>query len=286
MVVYGDILFVLNLVLDYGLLMATARIAGCPFVRLRLLAGALFGGLYALLIFVPGLEFLSAVPLRLCSGVVMLLMAFGGQRRFFHLLLVFAGVTMAVGGGVLALTAVGSATLYGGVVGTGADFLAVILAGAAGCMLLSLGFRRKGALGRRNYAQVSLALGERSTSFRALVDTGNSLTDQSNRRVIVADWQVLGELLPPEIGLERADVQSPGSGFEKLARVLGPGRVRLLSYRTVGLSDGLLLALRPDRVEINGRKRPGMLVAASAHPVSDGGEYQGLVGPDEIGGMV
>ena len=87
-------------------------------------------------------------------------------------------------------------------------------------------------------------------------------------------------------GRERGDVQSPGNGFEKLARVLGPGRVRLLSYRTVGLSDGLLLALRPDRVEINGRKHPGMLVAASAHPVSDGGEYQGLVGPEEIGGIV
>lgn len=286
MVVYGDILFVLNLVLDYGLLLATARIAACPFVRLRLLAGALFGGLYALLIFVPGLGFLSAVPLRVCCGVLMLLISFGGQRRFFHLFLVFAGVTMAVGGGVLALTAVGSATLYGGVVGTGADFLAVLLAGAAVCMLLSFGCRRKGALRRRDFAQISLALGERSTSFRALVDTGNSLTDQANRRVIVADWQVVGELLPPGTDLNPSDVQSPGVGFEKLARILGPGRVRLLSYRTVGLSDGLLLALRPDSVWINGRKRPGMLVAASACPVSDGGEYQGLVGPEEIGGMV
>ena len=135
MVVYGDILFVLNLVLDYGLLMATARIAGCPFVRLRLLAGALFGGLYALLIFVPGLQFLSALPVRLCAGVGMALIAFGGQRRFFHLLGVLAGVTAALGGGVLALTAVGSATLYGGVVGTGSDFLAVVLAGAVGNLI-------------------------------------------------------------------------------------------------------------------------------------------------------
>ncbi len=159
MVVYGDILFVLNLVLDYGLLMATARIAGCPFVRLRLLAGALFGGLYALLIFVPGLQFLAALPLRLCSGVVMLLMAFGGQRRFFHLLLVFAGVTMAVGGGVLALKAVGSATLYGGVVGTGSDFLAVILAGAAGACCFLWAFAARGLCGAGTMPRCFLALG-------------------------------------------------------------------------------------------------------------------------------
>lgn len=62
--------------------------------------------------------------------------------------------------------------------------------------------------------------------------------------------------------------------------------MRLLSYRTVGVADGLMLALRPDSVVINGRRRPGMLVAAAAHPVSDGGEYQGLVGPEELGGIV
>ena len=47
----------------------------------------------------------------------------------------------------------------------------------------------------------------------------------------------------------------------------------------------LLLALRPDRVVIDGKAHAGLLVAASAHPVSDGGSYQGLVGPDEMGGM-
>ncbi len=286
MVIYGDILFLLNLVLDYGLLLVTARIAACPVLRLRLAAGALFGAAYALLIFVPGLQFLSALPVRLCAGVGMALIAFGGQRRFFHLLGVLAGVTAALGGGVLALTAVGSATLYGGVVGTGSDFLAVVLAGAGICVLLTLGFRRKGAYSRREYAEVSLTLGARSASFRALVDTGNSLTDRSNRRVIVADWQVVLDLLPPDAGVERGDIQSPGAGFEKLARALGPGRVRLLSYRTVGVADGLMLALRPDSVVINGRRRPGMLVAAAAHPVSDGGEYQGLIGPEELGGIV
>ena len=43
MVVYGDVLFALNLLLDYAVLLASAKIAACPFVRLRLLGGALFG---------------------------------------------------------------------------------------------------------------------------------------------------------------------------------------------------------------------------------------------------
>lgn len=285
MVVYGDVLFLLNLCLDYGLLLATAKIAACPFVRLRLLAGAAFGAVYAVLVFVPGLQFLVAVPVRLASGVLMALIAYGGERRFFHLLLVFAGVSAALGGAVLALTTVGGATFYRGVATTGADLEAVVLAGAVGCVLLTLLFRRKGAkLRRQDFADIRLTLGERSVTFRALVDTGNSLTDRSNRRVVVADWQVLASLVP-EADLTRRDFQSPAGGFQKMAGVLEPSRVRLLSFRTVGVSDGLILALRPDGVWINGRKHPGVLVAGSAHPVSDGGEYQGLVGPEEIGGI-
>lgn len=286
MVVYGDVLFLLNLFLDYALLLATAKIAACPFVRLRVLLGALFGAVYAVLVFVPGLQFLAALPLRLASGAVMVLLAYGGERRIFHLLLIFAAVSAALGGSVLALTTVGGATFYRGVATTGADLQAVVLCGSVGCALLTLLFRRKGArLRRRDFAEIRLTLGERSTTFRALVDTGNTLTDRQGRRVIVADWQVFAELLPERGALNRSDFACPSSGFQKLTRLLEPGRARLLSFRTVGVSDGLILAIRPDAVVINGRNCPGMLVAGSAHPVSDGGEYRGLVGPEEIGGI-
>ena len=68
MVVYGDVLFALNLLLDYAVLLASARIAACPFARLRLLGGALFGAVYAVAVFVPGLQILSALPLTSCPS--------------------------------------------------------------------------------------------------------------------------------------------------------------------------------------------------------------------------
>lgn len=284
MVVYGDLLFVLNLLLDYGLLLATARIAGAPFVRLRLMMGAVFGAMYALLVFVPGLQFLSVLPMRFLMGAVMVMIAYGARRSALRLMVVFGAVSAALGGGVLALTTVGSATLYRGIVTTGADLVAVLLTGSLGCMLLGVLFRRGASkLRHRDYADVEVALGGRTTSFRALVDTGNALTDRTNHRVIVADWEVVREVLP---GLTYQDVCSPGLGFQKLTGLLPPSRVRLLSYRTVGVSDGLLLAVRPDRIVVNGKTRPGLLVAASAHPVSDGGLYRALIGAEEMGGMV
>jgi stage II sporulation protein GA (sporulation sigma-E factor processing peptidase) len=279
-VIYGDLLFGLNLVLDYALLLAAAKIAGRPFVRLRLLLGALVGAVYAELIFLPGCRFLSAVPCRLAFGLAMLLIAFAGQGGFWRLTAIFAAACAALGGGVLALTQLGEATLYQGVAATGADFWAVLLAGALGCLLLGLGFRRFGVhTPGRDLVWVQLRHMGRSTAFRALVDTGNGLTDRSNRRVIVAQWQLVSALLPPEWGLERGDFVQPTAGFEKLCGHLSPRQVALLSYRTVGLDQGLLLAIAPEEVYLNGARQTGVLVAASPYPVSDGGAYQGLVGP-------
>ena len=46
-VVYIDALFLLNLIVNYLLLLAAAKLAGEPLRRLRLAAGAALGGLYA-----------------------------------------------------------------------------------------------------------------------------------------------------------------------------------------------------------------------------------------------
>ena len=50
-VIYVDTLFLLNTMVDYLLLLASARLAGEPLARLRFALGAVLGGLYAVAIF-------------------------------------------------------------------------------------------------------------------------------------------------------------------------------------------------------------------------------------------
>ena len=55
----------------------------------------------------------------------------------------------------------------------------------------------------------------------------------------------------------------------------------------MGQNGGLLLGLKPDWVQIgrNGKRRTDVLAVFSPNPVSDGGAYQGLTGPEEMGGI-
>lgn len=277
-VVYIDVLFLLNLVVDYLLLLASARITGEPISRLRLGLGALLGAAYAAGIFLPGCAWLSHPLCKLCAAVLMVLAGFGRSRRLLRLLLVFFGASAALGGVVLALQCLGAGglTLENGVLYTGFDVRLLLVTSILCYALLRLAFARAARHGgkQQDLCSLRLTLGEKTLELTALVDTGNTLTDPlNNRPVLVAEARALVPLLPE--GLEAAD---PVGTLERLEDDSLRRRLRLLPYRAVGVEYGMLLAVRMDRITLGRRELEGLYVALSPTPVSDGGAYQALIG--------
>ena len=68
-VVYLDRVVLLNLAVDYLLLLATARLAGLPLRRGRLALAAALGALYAAAVFLPGCRMLAHPACRLAAGM-------------------------------------------------------------------------------------------------------------------------------------------------------------------------------------------------------------------------
>jgi stage II sporulation protein GA (sporulation sigma-E factor processing peptidase) len=284
-VIYLDSLFLLNAIVDYLLLLATARLTGAPFSRLRLLAGAAVGAGYAAALFLPGLGWLDHPLCRLCAALVMVLAAFGGQRRLLRALLSFFGLAAAFGGGIYAISLPGGRglTLSNGVFCSVMD-LRVILLSAAGCyVLLTLVFRR---VGRHTAASgeirtAVLTLEGRRCAFPVLLDTGNTLTDPATGRpVLVAEGALAAPLFPSGAAPSPQALSAPACALETLSAGPLRGRLRLLPYQAVGVERGLLLALRLDSLRVGVRDYGKALVALSPNPLTDGGGYGGLIGPE------
>ena len=79
MSIYIDRVFVLNLAVDYLLLLASARLAGTPLRRLRFLLCGAGGGLYAAAVFLPGLTWLAHPLWKAAAGAAMAWAAFGRE---------------------------------------------------------------------------------------------------------------------------------------------------------------------------------------------------------------
>ena len=283
-VIYIDTLFLINALVDYLLLLASARLAGEPLSRLKFALGAVLGGGYAVLIFLPGLSFLAHPLCRLAWAVMMVLIAFWKSRRLLRQVVIFFALSCAFGGGILAISLLGGRglTLSGGVLYSSMD-LKIVLLSAAGCYgVLTLVFQRVGRhTGPSGELQpVRLSLGERQVELTALVDTGNTLSDPATGRpVLVAEADCVEELLPPGIWPSPTELQDPVRALERLEDPWRR-RFRLLPYRAVGGERGLLLALRLDKVQVGEEDRGPMLAALSPTPVSDGGSYRALLGAE------
>lgn len=275
-VVYIDSLFVLNLIINYLLLLTSAKIVGAQASRLRMLAGALFGALYAVAVWLPGLGLLNGIVFKLLSGVAIAAVSYAGSGFFLRKALIFFAVSVALGGCVFAV----SLLAYGHIPPGGALYLPIdvktlLLTAGISYALLSLVFRRAGRHAGRDLTTVTVEVGGRVTSLTALLDSGHTLTDPvSGTPVLVADGALSGRLLG--MPLPEEALRAPADKLGELEG--GPVRFRLIPYRAVGIDCGFLLAFKPTSVHIRGKTYKNILVALSPTPVSDGAAHDALMG--------
>ena len=212
--VYVDSVFVLNALMDYLLVLSAAHLAGIPLRRGRYLLAGLLGGAYAVAVFLPGLGFLAATPVKLAAGVLLALTAYGGEEKLLRLTLLLFAVSCALAGCVLALglLAGGGVPVVNGVFYTDVDARVLLIASAAAYLVLTVVFRAAAGKGiRGQLVPARVCLGGRETAFIAFCDTGNSLRDPvSGQPVLVVSPGRLDGVLAPG-GPEPAGLSGAGA---------------------------------------------------------------------------
>lgn len=267
--VYLDELFLLNLVINYFLLLATAKLCALPFRRWRFAGAAALGALWCCAGLFPKLAFLNIPIMHPVLALGMSLIAFGRERRLWRCYLAFLGVSALFGGAVYA------AELYSGSIpGTGGlakvDMRVLAVSFALCWALVSLVFRRCGKNARRRIRDVTMEREGRAVSFRALEDTGNDLYDPiTGCAALVAEPEALEGLFAPEnASLLR------GPPIDAVERIPGG---RLIPYAGIDGSRRLLLAFRPERVTVDGEARSDLLAAVAPAGLGGDGSYQAVI---------
>lgn len=271
-IIYADSLFFLNLIIDYLLLLATAKICVLPLKRVRMAFSAAVGGAYALAaVLCP--SFFALPTVKLFMGTALCTIAFGVKEKLIRTVGTFFAVSAAFGGAVYA------ASTLGGYPRSGKSFIPVsgkvlFLSFAVSYAVLNVLFRRADNKVQRQLRQIEITLGEKSVSLTALTDTGNELSDPvSGEKVMVCQAVALYPLLSDKAELLLAD---PIDSFEALTALPElKGRLRLLPCSCVVAQSSLLLCFRPDSLKIDGKKSRAS-IAISQNRLSPDGEFQAL----------
>lgn len=279
MVVYADILLCINLIVNYFLLLATARFSGRKPNRKRLLLGALLGAGYALILFVPGLPPWALLLTKLtASGIILRasfcwvsLLQYGKEYIvFFTVNFLFAGLMFAL----WLFAAPNGMVFYNGVVyfQINAVMLVAFTALAYGISELFIRFFHKKEVYSTMY-DVILKLGKKQIFLRGLLDTGNTLKDTyTGYPVAICTLDSIRAILPPSL----IDLFSSPLNIERLDHLMTKNttnRFKFIPYHTVGFS-GILPAFQPDYMELIGEKNhfyiEAVYLAVTPEPLSQG----------------
>jgi hypothetical protein len=74
-IVYADITFLLNFIMDFIILWVTVRLTGVPVAYIRLIMAALLGGIYAVGYLYPDISWVYSFPMKVLLSVIMVAIA-------------------------------------------------------------------------------------------------------------------------------------------------------------------------------------------------------------------
>jgi stage II sporulation protein GA (sporulation sigma-E factor processing peptidase) len=301
-VIYLDIILLLNIAIDTLLLWFTAYFRKERVVWWRILLASLFGSLYLVFLFLPSFASMYQWSVKLLFSVIMLWIAFGFRRllAFIQNLILFYFVAFVFGGGVFGLQYLLSSQseIVNGIVVTHNDGFGV--GSKPTFFVLLAGFVLVYVLSRRSYqaiqeprrieaflVDVVVKVAGESVICRGLVDTGNQLHEPITRiPVMVMESRLFAHLLPSAFLSLEEEGEKRLEKMDGLLESLPPEwqtRLRLIPYRSVSRGMDFLLAFKPDEVVLvqNGVRyeTSRVLIGLNSFGLSADQQYQAIVHP-------
>ena len=238
---------ILQILVNFLLIVAVKRMLSEFIHPVRALLGALTGGIYSAACLLPALAFLNGNVWYAASLAAVCLACFGLSREAGKPAVMYCLLRVSVDGLAKAQNQVQT-----------------LLCAAVFCGVCLLGFYRE----KRRFLPVELCCGANRARLQGLVDTGHSLRDPvTGSQVLIVGSDVAQALT----GLSPQQLADPVRSMGEL-----PG-LRLIPYKTVGKSQGMLLAMQMPNGKIGNRKG-NILVAFAPQVLDETGKFQALIG--------
>ena len=180
MIIYVDLVFLLNIFLDFILLMGVSVILTRNVKVKRILFGSLMGGVSIILLFIH-VNFLINIILKILLGLLMVLVTFGYHnfKYTFNNLFYLYTLSFSVGGVMYLL------------IDNGFYNYLVLIIGFIIVLFLYIKMIKKYNSSYANYYKVEIIINNKSYIVTGYMDTGNKLYDTfKHRPVIILDKKI------------------------------------------------------------------------------------------------
>lgn len=297
--IYLDIIILENIVINYLILLVTARFSKSRASNLRLLLGSVVGALYlVLMILLPEMKIYTTILSKFLLSIAMVAVTFSFTRisAFLRTLVLFYASTFLFAGAGFAFLFFNrsGSVIRNGVIMSPVSLIntkwsELLLALAVTFIILRVvwDFIQNKFLREKMLVRLCIAFDKKAIELCALVDTGNSLHDPlTNMPVVVVEFTAIRDLLPEDIRniFERDSENDLNKVSSAISCSAWFSRFRLIPFTSLGKENGMLIGFRPDYIEIEKEDEKkgvsNVIVGIYNRALSRNEKYSALLNPE------
>lgn len=286
MTVYIDIIFLENLFMNCIILFATAVILKIPIKIIRIMISSTIGSVYAIIIYISNLQIYSNLFIKIALSAVMVYIAYKPEKvkSFLKNLMIFYLTSFTFGGVTFALVyfVKPENILFenGTLIGV-SPIKIIITGGIIGFIIITISFKNiKGKLTKKDMlCDITILLNDKKTKMKAIIDTGNLLTEPITKLpVVVAEKEKLADIFPKAIIENTLNfINGETSEIEEYL-----SQIRIIPFKSLGKENGILLGVKVDGVIINYQNNESfiknVIIGIYENKLSSNGSYSALIG--------
>lgn len=256
-VIYVDVLIIVNLFVNYFILLTTSKFLNLKLKLSRLILGEILGAIYSLYIFIPEPNLFISILIKLFMSIIIVAVSFEFRtiQQFLKIIVCFYAVNFAFSGTMFTLWCFlkpNGMIINNDIVYFNISPITLIVSTVISYIIIEIVNR---VIEKKQLKNSSLEIGikfkDKYIVLNAKIDTGNLLKEPfSNLPVIVVKKSEINLLIPEFNIFENIENQNE---IKKL-------KIRIIPFKTVS-GTGILPAFKPEYVVLKGNLKKQAYVA-------------------------
>lgn len=282
-IIYVDILIVINIFINYFLLLSTSKFLHKSIKIIRLIFCSFIASLFSLIILFPPINYILMIFIKIVIAFFIVFISFGFSNRVIYIktTITFFGINFIFAGSMLALwlflTPVGMFFNNGTVYFNISPFILAISTIFSYLIIKLLRYILDRNIPRSNIYNVEVCVDGKSILLKGFIDTGNSLVDAfSGLPVCICEFKKIKDIIP--YSLYNIFEKFNHNNIDVISNHSWQKKITFVPYNVIS-NEGMLISFKPDDFFIfsdNKQHRFDLLIGVTNSKISDG-EYDLLL---------
>lgn len=281
MVVYADVVFIENLIINYVILYVTTLIKHIKISNFKILLSSICGSLYAVISISIG----DNIVCKLILSILMVFIIYPTKKikKFLEVLVSFYLISITAGGAAIAILYLTNNYTIDAVNGVSIVNFPILIS-AIGLILgifliMNTINNLKSKISKKDiFYDIEIFIENKKTKIKALLDTGNMLKDPITQKpVIIVTNRSLKNILPKEI-LEDVNNILGGDKLGKLENFAN--RIKIIPFNSLGNEHGILVGIQSNKIIVEDKVIKDVIIGIYEKEFSRRKKYDALIGID------